>query len=151
MFFLATRARDLDLRPWSTVPPLLRIILFFPMIYLFLIQDSRFMNHDYVFSSLRRPLVMVFRTLPRTVREFVFVRWPRAGNFFAWRVPRYALVSLRRRLLPLLCRRSSPSSAYFSIASRKAPSSFAESSLGFLDASIPRPARVAAARGRPTP
>lgn len=29
---------------------------------------------DYVFSNVRRPEVIVLRTLPRRVREFVFVR-----------------------------------------------------------------------------
>ena len=60
MFFLATRANERDLRPWSTLPPLFLMMRFFPMLY--------------VFSSLRRPLVIVFLLLPRTVREFVLVR-----------------------------------------------------------------------------
>lgn len=36
--------------------------------------DDAFFTHNYVFSSLRRPEVIVFLTLPRRVRELVFVR-----------------------------------------------------------------------------
>src|SRR3989339_346807 len=36
----------------------------------------------YVLLSLRRPEAIVFRTLPRTVRELVFIRCPRTGRRF---------------------------------------------------------------------
>jgi hypothetical protein len=42
----------------------------------------------YVFSSFFLPEPMVFRTFPRRVREFVFVRWPRVGNRWTCREPR---------------------------------------------------------------
>jgi hypothetical protein len=65
IFFFAVRARERDFSPASTVPPDFRMIRFFPMV-----NECIY----YVFSSLRRPLVIVLRTLPRTVREFVLVR-----------------------------------------------------------------------------
>src|SRR3989338_5520501 len=40
------------------------------------------------------PDPMVFLTFPRTVREFVFVRWPRAGRFLVCLIPLYAPISL---------------------------------------------------------
>ena len=43
---------------------------------------------DYVLVSARRPDPIVLRTLPRTVRELVLVRWPRTGSLRMWRVPR---------------------------------------------------------------
>ena len=36
------------------------------------------------------------RTLPRRVRELVFVRWPRTGSPRVWRSPRADLMSLNR-------------------------------------------------------
>src|SRR3989338_2701642 len=137
MFFFATRARERDFNPWSTVPPDFLMIRFFPI--------------HHVFSSLRRPLVIVLRMLPRTVREFVLVPCPRAGRCLAWREPRYDLMSFKRRMLPLISRRSSPSTMNFSIASRRAVSSLGLRSFGRLPASIPKSSSVFFARGRPTP
>ena len=36
---------------------------------------------NHVFSNLRLPEVIVLRTFPRIVREFVLVLWPRTGSF----------------------------------------------------------------------
>jgi hypothetical protein len=48
---------------------------FAPSVHAFAaLLDDAFFTHNYVFSSLRRPEVIVLRTLPRRVRELVFVR-----------------------------------------------------------------------------
>src|SRR3989338_7800571 len=49
----------------------------------------RHLHFIYVFCDVGfLPEPIVLRTLPRTVREFVLVRWPRDGRFFVCRVPR---------------------------------------------------------------
>ena len=45
------------------------------------LDDFCFAHCFYVLLSFLLPEAMVRRTLPRTVREFVLVRWPRVGNF----------------------------------------------------------------------
>src|SRR3989339_698557 len=64
------------------------IRIFFPAVVLAKAGVLRLIRRDYVFSADGfRPLPIVFRTFPRTVRVFVFVFWPRTGSPLACRLP----------------------------------------------------------------
>ena len=67
----------------------------------------------YFFSTDFLPLAIVRLTFPLTVLVLVFVRWPRTGNPFWWRVPRYDPISLSRLIFISFAWRNSPSILYF--------------------------------------
>src|SRR3989338_4933749 len=75
---------------------------------------------SYFFSAALLPVPIVFRILPRRVRELVFVRCPRTGSSLVCRTPRYAFISFTRFTFADTSRFRSPSILYFSTACRMA-------------------------------
>jgi len=106
---------------------------------------------NYVFPSVRRPEVIVLRTLPRRVREFVLVRWPRTGSPRVWRSPRAERMSFRRLMFCPISRRSSPSIVKDSASARIFCSSSLVSSFPFLAEAMSAVFKISSARAEPIP
>src|SRR5882672_2259397 len=64
--------------------------------------------YPYVFDATFLAVPPTVTLRPRRVRAFVLVRWPRDGKFWLCRMPRYALMSFRRLMLPVTMRCNSP-------------------------------------------